>query len=375
MNEKRENNQITISKKRIKDLIIATSFLLLLLVSLYSSLSYGQLLIERNTLRDEHAALQKEYYLLKASYDDLKSDYSYLKESYDELQEDYLYLKNEYDILQENYSSMEISYSELKTKYLYLRSNYSYLDENYSKLQRDYLYLKGSYEALYTPNKKITDWYNYIVNQINLRQGLYKDRMKFISPYDPEVNSLVIQVTGGWSDTSDWNEFWSDMREMYNWITNNVRYTRDPLFPLMPPIIGSLQWRADYWRSPNETIKDKTGDCEDQAVLLTSMILNYGEEKYRVWAIGWTSSISGHVAVAIPVKGGKLTILDPAGKFYTKDESGDLSSKDVRTAIYEWLQYWENEGGEDLYVRYIFSRKIYETFSSTEEAIDWIIGR
>jgi len=245
------------------------------------------------------------------------------------------------------------------------------LNNNYQSLQTSYSNLQSSYSSLSQEKANIETWYASIRDQINLRHGLEENHKKFVTPDDPKVSNLVIQTTGGWSDTADWNEYWSDLRKMYDWVIYNVEYSHDSPLPLMPEMKGSLQWRSEFWRFPNDTIADKNGDCEDLAVLLCSMIINYNKNKYAAWAITYQSESTSHVAVAFPVVGGRLTILDPAGKFYTSDLFGNLASKDTRTAVNEWLQYWDGLGQRNIRITLIFNQTIYKEFSSTDEFIQW----
>lgn len=47
----------------------------------------------------------------------------------------------------------------------------------------------------------------------------------------------------------------------YEWVRRNIEYVADV---------------EDYWQSANETLSMKTGDCEDQAILLASLIGELG---------------------------------------------------------------------------------------------------
>ena len=124
---------------------------------------------------------------------------------------------------------------------------------------------------------------------------------------------------------------------------------------------------------PEETIKDETGDCEDMAVLLASMLRSYNERRYGVWVLVLKTSIpgiTGHVAVAFPVQGGKLSILDPAGNYYTGYQYGSLGSESIAVAVSEWLSLWKTKipGAE---VVIAFSDDFSHSFSSTAEFVTW----
>jgi len=244
-------------------------------------------------------------------------------------------------------------------------------------------------EALYFKSERanLETWYDNLAEQVNLRHPQKEKKMNFVTPDDQNVSSLVLEVTGGGGNTSDWSKYLSDMKKMYDWVVINVEYSYDspsPVLPLfcpdsiLPSIPGftSLGWVNDFWRFPNETIRDRAGDCEDMANLLTSMIRNYNHKKYPAWSIVVKFEKDGetktHVAVAIPVEGGNLTILDPAGIYYTRYERGKLASKGAREALQDWFSHWEDNEYGNPRVTCIFSDNVYKEFSSNEEFIEYV---
>ncbi|MCS7138540.1 MAG: hypothetical protein NZ873_00590, partial [Crenarchaeota archaeon] len=257
--------------------------------------------------------------------------------------------------------------------YRRLNKNYTYLKYEYEKLYSEYGSLDSKYSSIVKEKENIESWYISLKSNVNIRQGFGEDRKIFITPNDIEVKKIVLETTKGWSNTSDWSEFWMDLERLYNWVINNIMYSYDSPSPVLPDAGGEIYWRDECYRFPNETIKQKRGDCEDQAILLASMILSYSNEKYGVWVIQWVSDNVGHTAVAIPVKNGKLTILDPAGRFYTSGLKGEVGSKDVRTAIEEWLAYWEKQGYSNIRIYFVFSKELSREFKSTEEFIQWVL--
>jgi len=198
----------------------------------------------------------------------------------------------------------------------------------------------------------------------------------FITPEDSSVSQIVYSITGGWSDPSDWSEFWDDVKAMYMWIRNNVDYRYDGLFPELPyDPGGSVDYHKEMWQFANETLSLEKGDCEDQAILLCSMIRCYNNMEYKVECIGISSYTSGHLAVQIPVTGDKLVIFDPAGNYYSKDIWGNIVFNDITTEINNWLDYWKPQMGNDVYVSLVFSDYIKETFVSTSEYLSWMYSR
>ena len=214
--------------------------------------------------------------------------------------------------------------------------------------------------------------YSSLSEQVNLRFGQGEDSQSFVTPDNALVSTEAREIAGEYSQ--DINEFWSDYMRLYRWVVNNVEYSHDSYLPFLPVTMGGdLIWRSECWRMPAETLKDGVGDCEDMAVLLASLMLSYNNERFTVWALEINNGATAHLAVAFPVAGNKLTILDPAGNYYTGYPAGYLMSYDVDVAVTKWLSHWKKEmpGAE---ITFAFSNKLYRQFSSSEEFINWVKG-
>jgi hypothetical protein len=221
-----------------------------------------------------------------------------------------------------------------------------------------------------TQQRVIAEQYSNLRSQVNRRLGDGKDKQTFITPSDPLVSATVEAAVGSYKQ--DVNQYWADCQRLYRWVVDNIKYNEDSYTPVLPEqMSGTLTWQEDYWRTPAETLNDKAGDCEDMGCLLASMLLNYNQGKFGIWVLLWQSDNSGHIAVAFPVVGGKLAILDPAGNYYTGYYSGSaLSAEDIATATNNWLSYWGKQFPNPR-VSVVFSEKLYCEFSSTQEFIDW----
>lgn len=212
---------------------------------------------------------------------------------------------------------------------------------------------------------------------INLASARFHSEVEaFITPYDSSVTAIVLSITGGWSNPSDFNEFWDEVKAMYPWIRSNIDYRWDGLYPLLPydPSL-TVTYSTEMWQFANETLDLGKGDCEDQAILLCSMIRNYCNSQYWVECICIQGSTSGHAGVQLPVAGNELVILDPAGDYYSHDFLGDIAFRDVTTEINNWLDYWKPQMGTGVYVDQIFSDYISRTFASTGEYVTWMLSR
>jgi hypothetical protein len=209
--------------------------------------------------------------------------------------------------------------------------------------------------------------------QLNQRSQHY-DLERFITPNDTAVQQTIADVTGGWSDPSDWDEYWTDLEALYDWVVSNIQYNYDGLFPVLPSVMsGDVAYITEMWQFPNETLSVRRGDCEDMAILLCSLVRGYSQE-YWAECILIVSSSSGHAAVQIPVAEDKLAILDPAGHYHTSS-MGVLVSKDISTEITNWLNYWKPQMGTDVRVYQVFSDYMDQTFSSTAAYTSWMYDR
>jgi hypothetical protein len=243
-----------------------------------------------------------------------------------------------------------------------------------------YAELEDKYTELHTENTRISDDNLRYLNQyqeylrmrmeVNRRLGdTCDDRKTFVTPTDPSVASRVLAITGGFS--SDPSEQWSDYEALYEWVRTNIKYSYDSRVPMLPaiPSASLLSWQKDYFRIPSETLEDETGDCEDMAILLASMIMNYTQSRYACWVILWHSQDSGHAAVAMPVAGGNLTILDPAGNQII----GPGGHQSISATTTQWLGKWPSESG--IYVSGIFSDTECIEFANTAEFVTWASSR
>ncbi len=240
--------------------------------------------------------------------------------------------------------------------------------------KRELATTKSQLETTKNENSRMGSQYAGLRNQINVRLGSTpQDRQSFITPDNSTVSAQVREITGGYSE--DVNEYWGDCERLYRWVVNNISYSYDSYMPVLPVTLsGELIWWEGFWRMPEETLEDKTGDCEDMAVLLASMLRSYNEGNYSIWVLTIRSSVpevSGHVAVAFPVAGGRLAILDPAGNYYTGYQYGSLGSDSASVAVSNWLSYWENDipGVE---IVEAFSENSHNQFSGTDEFLTWL---
>ena len=218
--------------------------------------------------------------------------------------------------------------------------------------------------------------YTNLREQINLRLGIGQDSQRFITPDEPEISAKVQEIAGDYSEETLWKGYAS----LFRWMIRDIKYSADSPIPLLPESInGTLDWGRDFWRLPTETIRDGAGDCEDMALLLTSMLLNYNQRNFPAWIIGVRSFDSipkAHIAIIIPIADKQLAILDVAGRYHTPfTDLGGFGCQDIPLAIAHWLNHLElyfEKGLANAQIYMVFSEDFYQEFSNTQEFVDWI---
>jgi len=267
--------------------------------------------------------------------------------------------------LQSAYDILEADYSELQNEYKFLQSEYRSLLTDYNMLSASHDNLVKNYER----------WRAYVGTYIYLTES-FKRTLS-----DSEILGLVSFVRSLVSDPSDW---WRSVKQLYDYVAYNIKYVFDEPFP-KPPTVYELE-SGNYanitgknsYMSPTETLELGQGDCDDQAVLLYALIKAYNKHIYGKDYELWIMDVSfrneeAHLAVAFPVKGGKLTIIDPAGQYYTRWLLS-LSSNDPHEELESYSNHWGECGG----ITYITLYRVYEgeayevTSGSIQEVADFI---
>jgi len=91
-------------------------------------------------------------------------------------------------------------------------------------------------------------------------------------------------------------------------------------------------------------------------------------KRYYVWVL-YVEFVKGNetvgrLAVALPVAGGKITILDPAGKYYTSTFFGSITVRDVVTELQNYFSYWISSEYRNSKVYAIYSYNMYKIFNN-----------
>jgi hypothetical protein len=96
----------------------------------------------------------------------------------------------------------------------------------------------------------------------------------------------------------DWD---GEVAAIFNWVRNNIRYTRDPL-------------GVELFRTPRAAYSDGIGDCDDMSIILVALLRAVGYIcRFRV--IGFEKGSYSHVYVVVgipPEQPERWLALDPS---------------------------------------------------------------
>ncbi|MFN3805029.1 MAG: hypothetical protein ACK4SY_08225 [Pyrobaculum sp.] len=328
------------------------------LSDVYNALSaqYNDLLGRYNDLNAAHRKLSDEHSRLEADYKQLRGEYIRLNDSYTALQNSYRQLDAAYGRLRAEHEAALGDLARLRGEYRTLSERYAALERDYAGLRRDYTVLRDKFDALQKKYNTVIstylkwwEWYrSYLSWDLSLWRTLHDDEIYVAFT----VLKYIVDSRMG---------EWDNLLALYRYVVDNVAYVSDVPMPL-PPSVEDLEsghfeykTRYDHIQSPLQTLVLKHGDCEDMAILLYAMITAYDRyvlgEEYELWFMYVEFDKEAHLAVAFP--SGKnptrLTILDPAGEYYT-GMPGRLTARDPLEELRRYKEHWAQYGYNIIYI-------------------------
>jgi len=173
-----------------------------------------------------------------------------------------------------------------------------------------------------------------------------EEMMDFITPDNWGVQHKVMEIT------SECDDKWEGYDSIHYWIRENISYTGDP----------TRLHGGENWKYPNETIRQKRGDCEDISCLRCSMLICYqrligemDDEWYALWvALSREDNPGFHVSVVGNVEG-YVQIYD-----YVFDNFGEYCEIDDLEDVWdEYGKFW----GVEVIPMFVFNDKCYRELS------------
>jgi hypothetical protein len=315
-----------------------------------------ELIEDLNELKMEHTSLTNEHDRLQQTY------------------EDFMVEKNEtdenYAVVLNDFTALESEHGETSEELLDLQNDYDSLWDNYRDTQAAYDSLEADKSSLEVEYQEHRDDYLGIVGEINARAGLGALKGRMITPSDNVLMNVTLQITSTTGAGKTAVQRRIDIRGLYDWVVDHISYTFDSPHPVFSEdISNSPQWRSETYRYPNETLVERHGDDEDQAVLLVSMIKAY-DNNSDYYVILANSNMSTRSAALILNKD-RITILDPESGYYTGKEIGSLLDHPAEYTISNWFNDW---GETNMRVTSVFDRDTCVEFGSTQEFYDWVKG-
>ncbi len=209
-------------------------------------------------------------------------------------------------------------------------------------------------------------------------QIYHTDKTQFITISEPAILLTLPMIVNSSRNSNNHNEVWKDISRIYNWVKTYIQYKNDSYLLLTQGINQRLHSPADIWQYPSQTLILGQGDCEDQALLLTSLLLSYSNESYYFECLLLQSSLGiGHVTPYIPIKSNLLTIMDPATGYYTTSESGNstLASQTIKQEIANYLAFLSTQSEGSWRIIGAFSNNFDHAFPTTDTFSNWLLSR
>jgi hypothetical protein len=106
--------------------------------------------------------------------------------------------------------------------------------------------------------------------------------------------------------------FESNLRAIRNWGATNIEFKSDLEKSWLNCLLRNLN-PFEYWQYPQETIESRSGDCEDFAILLCSLLRASGCSPEEVFVALGKKGITGHAFVVLK-EGKKYRTIEPQAR-------------------------------------------------------------
>lgn len=314
-----------------------------------------------------YAIYQQEQMEIKS----LELKYRHLEEMFNKT---ILHLKE----LNENYTSLQLKYGRLRQAYDRL---YKILEQGLKAAGLNNLTnncsclmiaarVGGILEAYEMLNKSLTEFARIIW----LHTSLGPQTQKLIDP-DRVMDYVLSRVVGRLYDPDHPEWLDKDIEQIYAWVKDNIINSYDTYFPdveivyvnisgkLYPKEIKFILHR-EYVQNPEETLVRRAGDCEDQAILVTSMLEAYLQGLGKAYMVCIISREDVVHCASIAVVRKTIYVLDTAMEYFGKDEN-------AYNVIRSWLAYIDYDP-QYIDKVVVINDESYQVFRSLNKFIAWL---
>lgn len=184
--------------------------------------------------------------------------------------------------------------------------------------------------------------------EINIHNPVKKEFLGFIQPNDMNIGLNTIIERG---------DVLADLSELNKYLNTEVAYKKDWEFG-----------KENYWQTPEETLKIKTGDCEDFSAALLSLFLAY-DPALKCYNIVFSTHVTTFCNIADyyayydqQEKEIEKQIKEKDDAINAKAEISDLNK--------EYSEYYGIDSTETR-AYYAFNNMEYFEFKRNEDFIDW----
>jgi hypothetical protein len=256
-------------------------------------------------------------------------------------------IQADYEALQGSFNQKSAEYNTLNSMYLSVQSQRDALQGSLANLQSEMDTKEGYMKEVSTDLLGLYD-------QLNSYRNLEDSFPRVLSGDElDKIGSTVTQLTDPSKDT------WYNYQRLWDHVDDNIAYIYDVEFPYISTYSSitvdgvrcftefAVETQVNYHQTPEFTLEYKQGDCDDQAILLYGMMRYYLRHIHGTVYSNYLAFISytdgeAHLAVFMPVQGGNICILDPAGNYAT-ERYGALTSKTPSTELQSYADHWSSE--------------------------------
>ncbi len=285
----------------------------------------------------------------------LQSELKTEQANYDALLAEKTALYTNFENLQTVNQNLETSNHNLETSNQKLQNEKTALQASYNSLQSNYNNLQAEKNTVSNYLSNLSDDILAINDELNTL-AFFEDSLKrtLNNAELDKIGSTVNSITTSSMDS------WDGRDAIYNYIVNNIEYNYDTEFLYLSGLRSNIingkntYTSADitlfrnFIQTPEYTVTNQRGDCEDQAILEYAMIMYFYRHIYGTTYRTYLADISfasgpGHITVFVPVIDGRLCILDTAGHYRTSSW-GSTTSRDATTELNQYDDYWSSNG-------------------------------